>query len=559
MGVDGVVKFMVEKDAKQQSGHHKGKHSEESLKGTIESIVIAFILAFIFRAYVVEAFIIPTGSMAPTLLGAHVRVTCEQCGYTFKVDSTPHGNSIVPAIVCPMCRYPNPYTMLPVKNGDRILVQKYTYVISEPRRWDVVVFKNPQEFNPDGSAGPTSNYIKRLVGLPNESVRILDGNVYIQKLEPGTGKALGEFKIARKAENLKAQEAVFRPIYYSQYIPLDGGKRNEKRMQPYRGTVVDLSWEVPWVNEDGGAWEIENRRSYLYQGEGESEIKFDFARGYEHTNLAMYPYNELKSTYYLEPIEDVRLSVAVNPERENTGVRLSTTARWDSKDLQALPFVLSGEIDANGVARLTATDPATNVKKTLKEEKVGTLKAGRNTELQLWYVDQQLSLWIDGVEVLRDGYDLPIEFLAERRAAAATPDVKIAVSGPAELHEVKLDRDQYYATGPVGYPAGFGSMRRSHPNPTMEVPSGPVPLDEDHVVPFDIGEDEYFVMGDNSPWSLDSRAWQDIDPWVAQNYFGGEDMLGVVPGELMIGRAFFVYFPAPFGFVPNFGDMRFIH
>ena len=42
----------------------------EGIKDTIESFVVALILAFVFRAFVVEAFVIPTGSMAPTLYGA---------------------------------------------------------------------------------------------------------------------------------------------------------------------------------------------------------------------------------------------------------------------------------------------------------------------------------------------------------------------------------------------------------------------------------------------------------------------------------------------------------
>ena len=57
-----------------------------NVKETIESILVAFILAFIFRAFVVEAFVIPTGSMAPTLLGAHMRYVCPDCGYTFDVN-----------------------------------------------------------------------------------------------------------------------------------------------------------------------------------------------------------------------------------------------------------------------------------------------------------------------------------------------------------------------------------------------------------------------------------------------------------------------------------------
>src|ERR1700740_966168 len=62
-----------------------GDHGEANYKETIESILVAFILAFIFRAFVVEAFVIPTGSMAPTLYGAHVRYHCADCGYTFDV------------------------------------------------------------------------------------------------------------------------------------------------------------------------------------------------------------------------------------------------------------------------------------------------------------------------------------------------------------------------------------------------------------------------------------------------------------------------------------------
>src|ERR1700735_5294406 len=56
------------------------------VKDTIESILIAFILAFVFRAFVVEAFVIPTGSMAPTLLGAHMRYHCPDCGWVFDAN-----------------------------------------------------------------------------------------------------------------------------------------------------------------------------------------------------------------------------------------------------------------------------------------------------------------------------------------------------------------------------------------------------------------------------------------------------------------------------------------
>src|SRR5688500_6452646 len=58
-----------------------------SIIDTIEAIIIALIMALTFRAFIIEAFVIPTGSMAPTLLGAHFNVTCPQCGYSFTRDA----------------------------------------------------------------------------------------------------------------------------------------------------------------------------------------------------------------------------------------------------------------------------------------------------------------------------------------------------------------------------------------------------------------------------------------------------------------------------------------
>src|SRR5882672_3779829 len=78
---------------------------KENVKETIESILVAFILAFVFRAFVVEAFVIPSGSMAPTLLGGHMRFRCEECGYQFDVnypsESSHDDNISIPSMTGP--------------------------------------------------------------------------------------------------------------------------------------------------------------------------------------------------------------------------------------------------------------------------------------------------------------------------------------------------------------------------------------------------------------------------------------------------------------------------
>src|SRR5262245_699080 len=59
----------------------------DNTRETIESIVVAFVLAFLFRTFEAEAFVIPTGSMPPTLYGQQRDVHCQQCGTRFAVGA----------------------------------------------------------------------------------------------------------------------------------------------------------------------------------------------------------------------------------------------------------------------------------------------------------------------------------------------------------------------------------------------------------------------------------------------------------------------------------------
>ena len=58
-------------------------------------------------------------------------------------------------------------------DGDYLLVNELIYRVSEPQRGDVVIFKYPQN--------PSARYIKRVIGLPGETIEIVDGNIIIHK------------------------------------------------------------------------------------------------------------------------------------------------------------------------------------------------------------------------------------------------------------------------------------------------------------------------------------------------------------------------------------------
>ena len=121
------------------------------VKENVEAIAIAVVMALVIRHFAIEAFKIPTESMAPTLLG----------------DRLGGGT------------------------GDRILVDKIGPMLFGLDRFDVFVFKYP--------LNSARNYIKRVIGFPGETLTITDGDIWI------------DGKIARKPR--EAQEILYYPVY----------------------------------------------------------------------------------------------------------------------------------------------------------------------------------------------------------------------------------------------------------------------------------------------------------------------------------------------------------
>ncbi len=75
--------------------------SGSSWRPTAEALVALVIGLLVVRAFVVEPYIVPTGSMAPTLLGLHRELICPHCGFAFALGLDEHGGSGRP--VCPNC------------------------------------------------------------------------------------------------------------------------------------------------------------------------------------------------------------------------------------------------------------------------------------------------------------------------------------------------------------------------------------------------------------------------------------------------------------------------
>ncbi len=113
-----------------------GKKEKSKLREVIEfcvPIVIAVAIALILRSCVFANAVVPTGSMLST-----------------------------------------------IQEGDRIIASRLAYVNNDPERYDIILFKFPDD--------ESQIYVKRVIGLPGETVQIVNGVVYVTKTDGKTIK-----------------------------------------------------------------------------------------------------------------------------------------------------------------------------------------------------------------------------------------------------------------------------------------------------------------------------------------------------------------------------------
>lgn len=542
----------------------KPKQEETNVVETVQSLIVAFSLAMAVRSFVTEGFVIPTGSMAPTLMGQHVRPESPMTGYAFPADAGPAFEAIrqlgpgyrdLPRnLLDPMLSQSDPIAQVSntemaqtSRMGDRVLVLKFLYPFQEPQRWDVVVFKNPTE--PTGDA---ANFIKRMVGLPNEQLLMVDGDIFTAPIGAGREK----FAIERKPEHV--QRAVWQPVHDSDYVPADP-------------TAVAKVWNRPWA---GVPWDAEgfdlgakgNERAWRHEGAGTASIAWRWDRMpiTDYTPYNMWRDIPLTQRY---AVSDVRVSMAVeaaDPAAMQMMYLLGARGRLMRFDIGGGKATISieraGEAGAGEVLGTASAELAVPA-------------AGSPFDLEFWHVDQRLSLWVNGREVV--ALDYAFESLEERVLASyygrtvadfernpvfqqpTPPSIKVAFNGsPVTLHRVRLDRDLYYR------PAILREDEFNQPDENGPAISG-FGFGTDFTKPAELLDGDFMMCGDNSAASRDSRLWGRPSPLVTRLF--GEDRPFVVPRELLLGKAWCVYFPAPIApmkgwpsVLPDFGQLRFI-
>jgi len=528
------------------------------VRALLDAILCLYIAVILFRTFEVEGYIISTGSMAPSLLGFHKRIVCPSCGFPFAfgivVDATGTGADTMGSettrdaghrsgeVRCPNCGQDAiDAGNVPPNYGDQLLVQKNVYEFRRPHRWEVVVLKSP--------ARATPPFVKRIVGLPNESVQIIDGDIYI------------DGKICRK--NLDEQRAVRIPVFDNDYVPEDPPEG--------RGDWVVEPSRIPWQVEghdfavsspatvsgrsaaDGEISWLVFRRWVRRGGTYKTEVPLDATAADVHLLRTPFPQLRFDSVHgrlactgalagserdrLLATNADSRVRAAITElyERSHEGP-VTDEYGYNRADLGLVPLRVrdimlecnvtfdsdAGQVmfeigDGRQTYRLTidrsrkeARLTAANRDGLLRSAALPQNSGRRPAKIELSVFDRQVIAAMDGT---------PLFPAWECETAHSEPPrrpLQIGACGAAvRVAALKVYRDIHYTRG-----QGRNGVDR----------------------PIRLAANEYFVLGDNSPVSNDGRSWVD----------------GAVPESQLIGKPLVVHLPSRPGEFTLGGHTRYI-
>ncbi len=397
-------------------GLGKGRVVAENL----ECLAIAVVMALILKHFLIEAYKIPTGSMQPAILG-------------------------------------NKETGI----FDRVLVNKYAYLIDEPRRYEVIVFKYPLD--------QSKNYIKRLIGLPGERVLIFNGDIHVaERLADG---GFSPLHIARKPRS--AREAVLKTVYPGGVV----GGTFASRFETLRGTC----------REDGDQIVLGPDAMFGY-GHGDESIRDAYLDGYDPDWGIEAPHDGLHE-FGSENVSDLALRAEITPADGCREVRLVIAA--DGIVHRAILGVGAGAASrlesGYGAPGRDELEPVVPGGQVVVAEGPGVcLAPGEASDVAFLHVDQELILELDGEPVLTFGYEISYSIGPQEGGAVypaprtAENAVELEVRGAgAVLEDLTVQRDIHYTI-----PPGHGSRQQ-----------------------LDVPEDALLALGDNTQNSSDGRVW----------------------------------------------------
>ena len=460
-----------------------------TLRRFFHILTLFFCLFLVVRTTFVEPFGVTTGSMAETIHGNRREADCPRCGAHLCVGSPDEHRTDNPqdAVTCPNCGLQRiDLTKLAGETlGDRLMVDKMVYRLRTPRRWEAAVFRCPVD--------DKKPYVKRVVGRPGEAIRLFDGDVYADGV------------LQRKDFPFVRETRI--PVFQMDHPPQPDGWALRWEVGPVVGSPKLPATNRPPLPDISTV--VKDR-----------VLELDATA------------NPIGLTYRHRDVDAKKDDVV----RDRIVYNGSMRREW----VPVHDFILDCEIEVvtgSGAFACRLGDGADTVKVDLpigsaaggtvsheggREEPFKTpvvLTPGKRYHLELAFVDRRILVSIDGDEVIAP-IDLPAVPAAKnsrdpagKRKGLDRP-LQLGVSGAhVVLHHLTLSRDIHYRSEEGKYA-------------TREQ--------------YQLGSDEYFVLGDNSGNSQDSREWPTP---------------GVPAGDFL-GKPFLIHQPLKTGKVPVLGRVQ---
>ena len=401
-------------------------------RDNVEAVTMAIIVAVMLKYFLIEAYKIPTGSMQPTLMG-------------------------------------NQDTGI----FDRVLVDKLSYHYRAPKRFEVAVFKYPLD--------RSMNYIKRIVGVGPEWLRIHNGDLWrSDRPQNDPPRYDSDWEILRRPKNVQSDT----------WKALDEGAPG--RLQ-WRRVETASTWELSEdriVAKGGGSLRLPYSSSFMD----------DFYDGYpKEVRDGLQIRRGIRSA--TKPVGDLRFEAKVTAKDACQGIQLELI-----EGSRVYSFKLPGPAASEGeTAEILASDLSRSARSPLardrevKLEEPWRLSAGSSVEIAVQNLDDRLAMEIDGEEVL--SLEIPA-------ATDQTSNLHLRVlGGEVEFDDLEVYRDIYYLSSQVKVSRWY------------------------------VEEDHYVMLGDNTQDSSDSREWTlaryhlpGVEGVVEGNYRGEEENPQRVPG-----------------------------
>ncbi|MSQ95822.1 MAG: hypothetical protein EXR98_14870 [Gemmataceae bacterium] len=492
---------------------------------------LAMTLVTMAQLSIVKAYVVPTGSMAPTILGFHKDVTCPQCKSRLSINASMEMDSPfrvpekITGCTCTNCRFPIDFakekmTPRPL-GGDRILA-----VAASPKsvqRGDVMVHRHPPSWFREKRE--ELNYVSRVLGLPGETLAIHAGRIYSSTdLKHKDGKVKPEELWQHPHMHVDDDEAIRR---------FQQGKFQIVRKSPamllaMRRIVYDHDFPAyrpdlapRWAGAKNTAWRRDEPHGFQYDGKGAGVDWLSYrhllrpngiGKARPHLimdDLAYNTYTTANRRFDQEPnwVGDLLLQCQVSVSKPEGELWLDLARGSDR--FQARCKLDSGRCTLYRLSKNGKPKKLASIMKTALN-KVGTFL------IRFANCDDRLTLWIDDQLPFGDG--VPYDASPQNGPTLDDLDPVRIGSDKARIrvHQLQLWRNIYY------------TQRGGSPDVDRVDGADPKtwdPLRKPPTTTFYVQPGHYFFLSDNPPWSSDSRDW------------------GVVPAGLLAGKVVLRYFP----------------